>query len=158
MRDESFQHSVSPAISQICSIVNQKKNRPNQRFGYLVDETLTSPKRTIHTESLWSIGELMNINIILSQLILVISFFYLLRGLVNWILLNQVERTNHPKIFNARPKDLILALRHLIISCLKPWWRGDEYRTMKMISNFFSVLLYLSILAFASIFIIHYKL
>lgn len=43
--------------------MNQKKcNRPNRRFGYLESETLSSPKRTIHTESLCVIDEIEKVD------------------------------------------------------------------------------------------------
>jgi uncharacterized protein with WD repeat len=39
-------------ISDLPYCEPKKYNRPNQRFGYFESETLSSPKRTIHTESL----------------------------------------------------------------------------------------------------------
>jgi len=100
----------------------------------------------------------MNLDNFLSLLFLIVTGLYLFRGLLNWVLLNQVNETNHPIIFNAKTVDLILTLRHLTISFLKVWWNGDEFRTFKRISNIISGLLYLSILTLVLSFIIGYKL
>jgi hypothetical protein len=100
----------------------------------------------------------MNLDKFLSILFLIVTGLYLFRGLLNWVLLNQVNETNHPRIFNAKPVDLILTLGHLTISFLKVWWNGEEFRTFKRISNIVSGLLYLSILTLVLSFIIGYKL
>jgi hypothetical protein len=100
----------------------------------------------------------MPIDILLGQLFLTAVFLYMIRAMFNWVLLNKVEGTNHPRISSRDPKDLILMIRHLTISCLKPWWTGHENRTMKQISNLISGLLYLSILTLIVLFVIRYKL
>ena len=82
----------------------------------------------------------------------------MVRGLFNWILLNLVRGTNHPRLFSLNPKDLILMLEHLTTSFLKLWWKGDDYRTMKLIANIISGTLYLTILTLIVSFIIAYKL
>lgn len=69
----------------------------------------------------------------------------MLRGLLNWTLLNKLEGTNHPRIVHSKPIDLILTIRHLTISFLKPWWTREEYGARKRISNVFSVFLYIAI-------------
>jgi|GEM_PF-3422213 len=100
----------------------------------------------------------MNLDNFLSLLFLIVVGLYMFRGVFNWILLNQVNGTTHPKIFNAKPIDLILSTRHLAISFLNGWWKGDEFRAMKTISNLISGLFYLAILTLISTFIIGYKL
>jgi hypothetical protein len=50
--DESFEVLQAPPKLRIGLLRNEKCNSPFRRVGYLVDETLSSPKRTIHTELL----------------------------------------------------------------------------------------------------------
>ena len=47
--------SGSPAKTAFWSIVNKKRNSPKHSFGYSVNDTLSSQKRTIHTVSSYSI-------------------------------------------------------------------------------------------------------
>ena len=100
----------------------------------------------------------MTEDMLLSTLFLIALAFYFLRGSFNWILLNKVKGTNHPRIFNANPNDLILTLRHLTTSFVKIWWKGEEYRTMKTVSNALSGLLYFSIVVLIFIYLIAYQL
>jgi hypothetical protein len=39
-------------ISDLAYCESKKCNRPNRRFGYFQSETLSSPKRTLHTVAL----------------------------------------------------------------------------------------------------------
>jgi hypothetical protein len=64
--ESALLHSGSSANSAIWPIVYQK-NRPLRRFGYLVDETLNSPKRTIHT---WTLERIMRTYLIITTLLL----------------------------------------------------------------------------------------
>jgi len=52
VRHEVFQPPGSPANSANWPLVNQKNKCPFRRTAYLVDDTLSSLKRTIHTGSL----------------------------------------------------------------------------------------------------------
>jgi hypothetical protein len=58
-----------PPILRIGLLRNEKSNSPFHRVGYLVDETLSSPKRTIHTGSLPCILVQMRILIIITFLL-----------------------------------------------------------------------------------------
>ena len=100
----------------------------------------------------------MMIETILSTLILVIGALCFMRLIVNWVLLNEVEGTSHPKIFNAKPMDLFLTVRHFTISAFKIWWTGGEFKKLKYFSNTLSTSLYISIASLILIIIIEYKI
>ena len=100
----------------------------------------------------------MKAEIFLSFLLLINSTIFFIRGMINWSLLNSQEGTNHPKITNAKPIDLILTIRHLLKSFLKFWWIGSDDRILKILSNSMSTILYLGILIFVGFFVLEYKI
>ena len=103
--------------------------------------------------------DLMTLDYFLTALFYLILTLYLIRGMFNWVLLNLVEGTSHPRIsLFASPKDLILTINHMARSFLKPWWKGEDYKTMKAISNVLSGMLYAAIAILVIVFIVGYKL
>lgn len=87
----------------------------------------------------------MEVEVMLTFLTYTAFCLYFLRALVNWGLLNKLEKTQHPKVFNPQAADLIATFRHLTISFLRPRWQGGDYGTLKAISNTFSLMLYLTL-------------
>ncbi|MDO1451420.1 hypothetical protein Q0590_34415 [Rhodocytophaga aerolata] len=68
---------------------------------------------------------------------------FILRWAINWILLNKVNKTNYsPFRASYSLSDIIPMFRHVAISEWKVWWRGEEYSTLKVVSNTLSVIIY----------------
>lgn len=71
---------------------------------------------------------------------------FLLRWLLNWIILNRINKTKYsPFRTDYSIDDFIPFMKHVAISEWQIWWKGDDLKEMKCYSNLLSGALYFSI-------------
>jgi hypothetical protein len=77
---------------------------------------------------------------------------FLVRWIINWILLNKINGTNYsPLKANYSFNDIWPLLKHIAISEWKFWWYGDDLRNLKNVSNILSTSLYFCIVIMIAI-------
>jgi hypothetical protein len=97
----------------------------------------------------------MKIESILNYLFIIAICLFLLRWILNWVILNEINKTKYsPFRMSYSLDDFLPMMKHIAISEWKIWWKGDDLKELKNYSNLLSGGLYFSILLIGLIFLI----
>jgi hypothetical protein len=88
----------------------------------------------------------MNKEQLISTCTIISTIAFLFRWLINWILLNRINKTDF-SVFakNAFMDNFFIVFRHVIVSEWKLWWTGEAFHKLKTISNILSAIFYISL-------------